>query len=386
MRGEPGGLAPVAGGDVRAGEPVQPFKLVPGVAHVAAHRGVGPARLAVSVEAHVQLHEACDALDGLVVEAQGLHPPACDLGAHHLVMAEADRPGGLEAPGGRLADVVHQGREAQREVRGGNGAVRARLLLRGLFHDREGVLVDILVVVRRVRLELQGGHLGQHDLREPRLHHQLDAAARLGAADQLHELLAHALRRDDLQPRRHRRHGLPHGLHHVQAQLGREPCGAHHAQGVVREGVLRGAGRPQHPRGQVLDAAERVHELHVRQTQGHGVDREVPAAQVLREVVPESHRGLARVRVVVLRAVGGDLQLHPGLAHADGPELPANLPVGVRPVSDDRQRLVRARVSGEVQVQSVPAQQQVPHGTAHQGELVARPVEEAPQLARDGVE
>ena len=55
--GEAVGLAAVAGGDIGAGEDVQPLEQVAGVAHVAAHGRVGPRALGVAEEAQVQLDE-----------------------------------------------------------------------------------------------------------------------------------------------------------------------------------------------------------------------------------------------------------------------------------------------------------------------------------------
>ena len=333
----------------------------------------------------MQFHKAGDPLDRVIVEAQRLHPLAREFGPHHLVVSEAHGPGRFEAARGGFSHVVHERREAQHEVRGGHRAVRTGLLLRGLFHDREGMLVDVLVMMRLVGLQLQRGHLREHDLRESRVHHEFGAPAGMGAADQLDQFLAHPFGGDDLDPLGHRGHGLPHGLRHGQTQLGAEPRGTHHAQGIVRERVLRGPGGAQHTGVQVLDPAERVHELHARQPQGHGVDGEVAASQVFGQIVPEGHGGLAGIGVVRLGAVGGDLQLHAGLAHPDGPEFPADLPVCIRPVPDQLEGLIGARVRGEVQVQRVPAQQEVAYGPAHQGQLVSGAVEEAPQLVGNGV-
>ena len=73
----------------------------------------------------------------------------------------------LELARGGLADVVHQRREPQHQVGGGDGAVGVRLQVDRLLDHRERVLVDVLVVVVLVDLELQGGQLGQHVRREP---------------------------------------------------------------------------------------------------------------------------------------------------------------------------------------------------------------------------
>ena len=63
--------------------------------------------------------------------------------------------------------------------------------------------------------------------------------------------LPHALGRDDRDAVGHPRHGLDHFGGHREAELGREPRGAHHPQGVGAEGVLRGAGGARVPGGDV---------------------------------------------------------------------------------------------------------------------------------------
>ena len=66
----------------------------------------------------------------------------------------------LEAAGRRLADVVHECREAQDEIGGGHGAVRAGLQVHGLLDDGEGVLVDVLVALMFVDGGDEGGYFG----------------------------------------------------------------------------------------------------------------------------------------------------------------------------------------------------------------------------------
>ena len=67
-----------------------------------------------------------------------------------------------------------------------------------------------------------------------------------------------------------------------------ETGGPQHPQRVVAEGdvgVERGA---QPPGGEVGEAVERVDQGQLGQAQGHGVDGEVPAAQVEGDVVAEA--------------------------------------------------------------------------------------------------
>ncbi len=68
--GELIGLAAVARGGVRTGQPVQSLEQRPGIGDVATHGRVGPRLLAVAVEAQVQLGEPGDGLDRVLVEPQ----------------------------------------------------------------------------------------------------------------------------------------------------------------------------------------------------------------------------------------------------------------------------------------------------------------------------
>ena len=70
-----------------------------GVRDVAAHGGVGPLTVAVAVEAQVQLDEARDLLDRVLVETQRLEPLAGQLCADGLVVVEGDAASRLEAAG-----------------------------------------------------------------------------------------------------------------------------------------------------------------------------------------------------------------------------------------------------------------------------------------------
>ena len=99
----------------------------------------------------MQLDQLGNRLDLLVGEVQCLHPLAGQLGAHHIVVVEAHLAAGLEAAGGRLSDVVQQGRQPIHEVR----LVTARALqLDRLVENGQGVLVHVLVPIMLVPLHL----------------------------------------------------------------------------------------------------------------------------------------------------------------------------------------------------------------------------------------
>ena len=143
---EPVGLAAIPGRHVGAGEDVQPVELGP--ASRTYRRTAESVQCAVRVaeEPQVELDQARDRIDRRLVEPQRRQPLLRELRADHVVVVEADRAAGLEAAGGRLADVVQEGRQPQDEVGRGTGMARLLVADRLLQHG-EAVLVDVLVVV-----------------------------------------------------------------------------------------------------------------------------------------------------------------------------------------------------------------------------------------------
>ena len=174
---QPVGLLLVAGGAVGARQHVQPVELVAGVPHVAAYGGVGPLARAVAVEPQVLLDELGHGVGLLAREPQRLHPLAGQLGADDVVVVERDHPVVGEASRARLADVVHQRREAGHEVRA--AVAEAALEVDRLLEHGQGVLVDVLVAVVLVALEGQRRQLGQDVRRQAGLHEQAQAPHRV---------------------------------------------------------------------------------------------------------------------------------------------------------------------------------------------------------------
>ncbi len=255
--------------------------------------------------------------------------------------------------------------------------VAGALVVDGLVEHLEGVLVDILVAVVLVRLQLHRRQLGEHVVREAALDEQIEARARLRGAQQLGELVAHALDRDVEDPRGHVADGGERGIVEAEAELGGEADGAHHAERVVAERDLGGHGRAQHLGEEVVDAAGRIHQHHLRQAHGQRVHREVAAHEVLLERRAELDLGLPGDAVVLVRAVGRDLDLLPLHARADGAEGAADVPVGVGDGLHDLEDAIRSGVGGEVEVRRGAAEEGVAHGAADECELVARLVEGA---------
>ena len=296
------------------------------------------------------------------------------------MVAEADRAARFEPARSRLPDVVHQRRKPQDKVGAGDGAVGISLQGGRLLQDLEGVLVDVLVAVVFVCFEPERGHLGQHELGEAGVHQQVDAHAGMLPAHEFDQFIADALGRDDADALGHPGHGDADVVPHGHPQLGRKPRGPHHPQGIVGEGCLGGAGGGQHGGVQVADSAKGVHQFHRGQPQGHGVDGEVAAQQVVGEGGTKGHHGLPGLGVVGLGAVGGDFDLEAGLAHADRSEGAADLPEVVRPLLDQRHGLVRRRVRREIEVGGGAAQEEVPDRAADERQLMTGVHEPLPEL------
>ena len=397
--GEPVGLLPVPRRDIGAGEDVEADEQGPGIGDVAAHRGIGPAGVAVAVEAQVEFDEAGDGLRRVLVEAQGLHPLRGELRADDIVMVEGHGPAVDEVARRGFADIVHERGEPDDEVGFGQvlrvvGAhVRASLPRRvlcfevdGLPEHGEAVLVDVLVPVVLVGLEPQAGDLGEHMVGEPGAHEEIDAGGRVRAGDELDEFDLDALGGDDRDPSRHRLHRRFDLGVRVEAELGGEPGRPHHPQRVVGERVLGRPGGADAPGEEVVEALVGVDEGLLGQADGHRPDREVAADEVVVEAVAEPDDGFARFGLVRLGSVGGDLDLDAGLHRSDRPEVATDVPVGVGPVGDEGEDVVGPRVGGEVEIGHRPTEKCVTHGPADEGEFEAGVSEAAAEGLEDVIE
>ena len=318
----------------------------------------------------MQLHQPGDVLDGLLVEAQRRQPLARHARPHVVVPVEGDGAVGQEAPRGGLADVVHDGRQAQHEVRARHRPVGAGLQVDGLVEDRQGVLVDVLVAPVLVDGLDQGGQLGQDDVGHAGVHHELQPPPGPGREQQALQLGAHALGGDDLQARSHLLHGGHDVGLDVEPQLGGEAGGAHDAQRVVVEGLHGAHGSPQHPGAQVVEPSARIDELKVGQPQRHGVDGEVAPSEIALKRVPVGDHRLAGADLVLLGAVGRRLHDRLALARPDRAELLADVPAGVAPGGQNPLGLLGTCGGRAVQIVRDDAEKGVTHRTPDEGELI----------------
>ena len=174
-------------------------------------------------------------------------------------------PSSCEAPGARLADVVHQRGEAGDEVRAAAG--QPVLEVDRLLEHGQGVLVDVLVPVVLVALQRQRRQLGQHVRRRARSRRAASARARgYGAQHQLDQLVADPLGRDD------RRSARPSSViaATTSGSTVKPSWAANRAARIIRSGSSEKEssgvpGRAQHPVREVDHAAVRVDELAARQ-------------------------------------------------------------------------------------------------------------------------
>ena len=108
----------------------------------------------------MEVHQFAHVVDHMVVEAQRLEALARHLGAHGVVVVEADLAARFETARLRLADVMHQRGEAQRQVRRRHGSVGAGFERHRAVDHNHRVLEHVFVAVVFVDLELQRGNLG----------------------------------------------------------------------------------------------------------------------------------------------------------------------------------------------------------------------------------
>ena len=117
------------------------------------------------------------------------------------------------AAGVGLADVVQQRGPAQDQIRA------LVLEVDRLPQHRQRVVVDVLVLVMFVDRHPHGADLGQHDVTQPGLHHEIHAGHGVGAQHQLVQLRGHALGGDPAELRRHLDEGLENPGRHREPQL-----------------------------------------------------------------------------------------------------------------------------------------------------------------------
>ena len=308
---------------------------------------------------------------------QRLHPLPGQPRADHLVVMEADPAVRPDRLGRRLADVVHQRGHPQHEVRA------AVLQPDRVAHHGQRVLVHVLVLGMLVDRELQSGQLGQEPVGEAGIDEQAQRRYRIGAAQQLGELVTDPFRGDPVQVGGHAPDGGQYRRVDREPQLRHEPGGAQHPQRVVTETLLRGTGGAQPSFGEVGQAAVRVGERVSGYRHRHRVHGEVAPLQVVEQAAAVPDDGVAGDAVVRLGAVRGDLQAQAAAGRTDRAELAAGLPGRLGPALEDPERLGGCRAGGEVQVVTEAAEQRVAHRAADQVQVLAALGEPGAELVDD---
>ena len=185
-------------------------------------------------------------------------------------------------------------------------------------------MVEVVLVAAAVAC-LHSAHclqLGQDVRQHARLHHQHKADGRLGRGHDFLQLVLDALVGEDGHAPGVARHGHECLRGDAEAQLGGEAHGAEDAQRVVAEGDVRVERCAYYPRLKVVEAVvvvdKRAKAVGV-DAQGHGVDGEVAAGDVLveRAVLDD---GVAAVAVVALAAGTHKLELGAVPGQAGGAE------------------------------------------------------------------
>ncbi len=231
--------------------------------------------------------------------------------------------------------------------------------------------------------ETHAWHFGEHVVGQPRLHHELDALARVASDEKFRQLGLNPLRGDATDLARHVGHRLHDPGRGLEAELRDEPRGPQHAQRVVGEGLLGRRGRVQRPPRERGEPVVRVDERLRRHLHRHGVDREVAAHEVALDGVAERDLGVPADPVVGVGPERGDLTRRAVLGRSHRAELDPGVPHGVGPSRHDALHLLGPRVGGEVQVRGKAAEQRVPHASPDEVQAVAGSREAGGELIGD---
>ena len=309
-------LAVVLRGDVGPAEDHQGFEVVAGVHQQAAQRGIGDFLLhqrdGAQMQAYQFLHEAEAFIQG---QAEALEDAFGDARAHGVVSVEGPADARHEALGVRLGDVVHQRRPAQPQV-----LADGRRVVEHLQGVPEIVLVAVIIDFLHA---VEVHDLGQDPVEQAALEQEREPDRGHRAGHDLVQLVHDALVRDDVQAVGHARDGGEGVGMDVEAKLGGEAHGTHHAERIVAEGEIRRQGRADDARLQVADAAERIQQdavIGLVQRPAQRVDGEIAAVLVVRQAAI-LHQGFARLGAVAFLPCPDEFQLHGPPRHLRRPEL-----------------------------------------------------------------
>jgi len=168
------------------------------------------------------------------------------------------------------------------------------------------------------------GNFGQDRLKEARAAEQLEGTARRALGEQLDDLLADALPGDLGDGRRLAAYGSRRRRVDLEAEPGREPHGADHAQAIFSQACARIADGAHDPRPQVRLASHVVDHSRADGIEEEPVDGKVPPAGICLGVAEMHGHRVAPVEVDAIGAEGRHLDLRPLQQDEDHPELDAD--------------------------------------------------------------
>ena len=183
------------------------------------------------------------------------------------------------------------------------------------------------------------------------------------------------------------RNGIECLLLNIEAQLRGKAHGAHHTQGVVREGYIGVAGRANDAILKVIHTLKRIDQLAKAvaiQTPRHSVDSKVAAALVLLQRARLDLR-LARVVGIRLLTRTDKLHLRAVSAHHSGAKSLEDRHLALHLASQSLGYLNTATHDHDVDVGRGAVQVVVAHISAHHVGLHAKAIDNGGNLAKDGV-
>ena len=257
-------LALVLRGRVGARKAVQTLVQRASVLDVAADRGIRPRLLHVAVEAQMQVDQLADVLDHVVVEMQCLQTLARHLRADGVMTVEAHLAARFETTGLRLADVVQQSRQTQRQVRGRHRTVGTGFEGDGAFDDDHGVFDTSLWRWCSSISSCSAGISGSTMSARPESTNASMPARGRSDSSSLTSSSRTRSAGDDFDAIDHVGQRFGGFRLDAEAELRHETHGAHHAQRIVVERLPRIDGGTQHAFGQIVRTAERIDEFEFR--------------------------------------------------------------------------------------------------------------------------
>src|SRR5690606_3124995 len=121
-----------------------------------------------------------------------------------------------------------------------------------------------------------------------RFHQQINASSRVGAVNQLDQLITDTFSGNDVDAIGHFAHGFANFWAYFDFQLRSESSSSHHAQRIIREGDIRSSRSADGSIFQGTHSVKGIYQLELRQAKCHGVHGEVTTEQIVMQVIAKS--------------------------------------------------------------------------------------------------